>query len=155
REEGARGTYQIVVDQIPYGVQKAKLIERVAELIEQKKLPLLDDVRDESTEDIRVVFIPKTRTVEPEILMEQLFRATDLESRVSLNMNVLDKGVTPKVMSLREVLQAFIDHRREVLHRRSNHRLAKIAGRLEVLEGYLAVYLNLDKVIHIIRTEEE
>jgi topoisomerase IV subunit A len=155
REEGQRGTYQLVVDEIPYQVQKAKLIERIAQLIEEKKLPLLDDVRDESTEDVRIVLVPKSRTVEPEILMEQLFRATELESRVPLNLNVLDKGITPKVMSLREALQAFIDHRREVLGRRSRYRLAKIADRLEVLEGYLAVYLNLDKVIRIIRTEDE
>ena len=155
REEGARGSYQIVVDQIPYQVQKAKLIERIAALLEEKKLPLLDDVRDESTEDIRLVLVPKSRTVEPEILMEQLFRLTELESRISLNLNVLDKGVTPKVMSLREALQAFLDHRLVVLQRRSNFRLAKIADRLEVLEGYLAVYLNLDKVIKIIRTEDE
>jgi topoisomerase IV subunit A len=155
KEDGARGTYQIVIDQIPYQVQKAKLIERVAELIEQKKLPALDDVRDESTEDIRLVLIPKSRTVEAEILMEQLFRATELETRVPLNMNVLDNGVTPMVMSLREVLQAFIDHRRDVLVRRGNFRLKKIAGRLEVLEGYLAVYLNLDKLIRILRTEDE
>jgi topoisomerase-4 subunit A len=155
KEEGARGTYQIVIDQIPYQVQKAKLIERIAQLIEEKKLPALDDVRDESAEDIRIVLLPKSRTVEPEILMEQLFRLTELEARIPLNMNVLDKGVTPRVMSLREVLIAFIDHRREVLGRRSRHRLAKIADRLEVLEGYLAVYLNLDKVIRIIRTEDE
>ncbi len=155
KEEGARGTYNIVIDQIPYQVQKSKLIERIAELIEQKKLPLLDDVRDESAEDIRIVLTPKSRTVEPELLMEQLFRQTDLEARISLNMNVLDGGLIPRVMSLREVLQAFIDHRREVLERRSTHRLEKIATRLEVLEGYLAVFLNLDKVIKIIRTEDE
>jgi len=155
REEGARGTYQIVVDQIPYQVQKAKLIERIAQLIEEKKLPALDDVRDESTEDIRVVLVPKSRTVEPEMLMEQLFRQTELESRISLNLNVLDKGVTPRVMSLREALEAFLEHRRDVLGRRTRHRLAHIADRLEVLDGYLAVYLNLDKVIKIIRTTDE
>ena len=155
KEEGTRGTYQIVVDQIPYQVQKAKLIERIAQLIEEKKLPALDDVRDESTEDIRIVLVPKSRTVEPEILMEQMFRQTELESRFPLNMNVLDKGITPRVMSLREALQAFLDHRRDVLGRRSRHRLARIADRLEVLDGYLAVYLNLDKVIKIIRTEDE
>lgn len=155
KEEGPRGAYQIVVDQIPYNVQKAKLIERIAELLEQKKLPLLDDVHDESTEDVRIVFTSKSRTVDPEILMEQLFRQSDLESRFSLNMNVLDKGIVPRVMSLKEALQAFIDHRRDVLERRSKFRLAKIATRLEVLEGYLAVYLNLDKVIKIIRTEDE
>src|SRR6185437_11319083 len=128
-----------------YGVQKSKLIERIAELIEQKKVPLLDDIHDESAEDIRVVLTPKSRTVEPEMLMEQLFRQTDLETRVPLNMNVLYSGLIPRVMSLREVLQAFINHRRDVLERRSAHRLEKIAARLEVLEGYLAVYLNLDK----------
>jgi topoisomerase IV subunit A len=155
KEEGSRGTYQIVVDEIPYQVQKAKLIERIAELLEQKKLPLLDDIHDESAEDIRIVLTPKSRTVEAELLMEQLFRQTDLEARFPLNMNVLDRGLVPKVMSLREALQAFIDHRREVLERRTAHRLEKIATRLEVLEGYLAVYLNLDKVIKIIRTEDE
>ncbi len=155
KEEGGRGTYQIVVDQIPYQVQKAKLIERIAELIEQKKLPLLDDVRDESAEDIRLVLIPKSRTVEPEILMEQLFRQSDLETRIPLNMNVLDSGLIPRVMSLKDALQAFINHRRDVLERRSKHRLEKIAARLEVLAGYLIVFLNLDKVIKIIRTEDE
>jgi topoisomerase-4 subunit A len=155
KEDGPRGAWTIIVTEIPYQVQKAKLIERIAELLEQKKLPLLDDVHDESAEDIRIVLTPKSRTVDPEILMEQLFRACDLESRVPLNMNVLDKGLVPKVMSLREVLTAFADHRREVLERRSNFRLAKIAARLEVLEGYLAVFLNLDKVIRIIRTEDE
>ena len=155
REDGPRGTYQVVVDQIPYQVQKAKLIERIAELIEQKKLSALENIRDESTEDIRIVLIPKSRAIEPEILMEQLFRQTELESRIPLNLNVLDKGVTPKVMSLREALQAFVDHRREVLGRRSRHRLERIAERLEVLDGYLAVYLNLDKVIRIIRSEDE
>jgi topoisomerase-4 subunit A len=155
KEEGARGVYQIVVTEIPYQVQKAKLIERVAELIEQKKLPLLDDIRDESAEDIRLVLMPKSRTVEPEILMEQLFRLTDLETRISLNMNVLDSGLIPRVMSLKDALQSFINHRRDVLERRSKHRLEKIAARLEVLEGYLIVYLDLDKVIKIIRTEDE
>jgi topoisomerase IV subunit A len=155
REEAARGAYQIVVTEIPYQVQKSKLIERIAELLEQKKLPLLDDVRDESAEDVRLVLVPKTRTVEPELLMEQLFRSSDLEARIPLNMNVLDGGTVPRVMSLREVLAAFIAHRRQVLERRTEHRLEKIATRLEILEGYLAVYLNLDKVIKIIREEEE
>jgi topoisomerase-4 subunit A len=154
-EEGNRGAWTIIVTEIPYQVQKSKLIERIAELLEQKKLPLLDDVQDESAEDIRIVLTPKTRTVEPEILMEQLFRASDLEARISLNMNVLDKGLIPRVMSLKEVLAAFAAHRREVLERRSSHRLEKIRARLEVLEGYLAVFLNLDKVIKIIRTEDE
>src|SRR3954469_25689777 len=155
KEEGARGVYQIVVDQIPYGVQKSKLIERMAELLDQKKLPLLDDVRDESAEDIRIVLAPKSRTVDAALLMEQLFRQTDLEARVPLNMNVLDSGLIPRVMSLKEALTAFVNHRRDVLERRSKHRLEKIAARLEVLEGYLAVYLNLDKVIKIIRTKDE
>src|ERR1700761_7971186 len=155
KEDGNRGAWQIVVTEIPYQVQKSKLIERIAELLEQKKLPLLDDIHDESAEDIRIVLTPKSRAVEPEILMEQLFRASDLEARISLNMNVLDKGLVPKVMSLKEVLTAFVEHRREVLERRSTHRLEKIKARLEVLEGYLAVFLNLDKVIKIIRTEDE
>jgi topoisomerase-4 subunit A len=155
KEEGSRGAYQIVIDQIPYQVQKAKLIERIAELLEQKKLPLLDDIHDESAEDVRIVLTPKSRTVEADILMEQLFRQTDLEARFPLNMNVLDGGLVPKVMSLREALLAFVAHRREVLERRSSHRLEKIAARLEVLEGYLSVYLNLDKVIKIIRAEDE
>jgi len=155
KEEGARGAWQIVVTEIPYQVQKSKLIERIAELLEQKKLPLLDDIHDESAEDIRIVLTPKSRTVDPDILMEQLFRASDLEARLPLNMTVLDKGLVPKVMSLKEVLVAFAAHRREVLERRSAHRLEKIKARLEVLEGYLAVFLNLDKVIKIIRTEDE
>ena len=155
KEEGARGVYQIVVTEIPYQVGKSKLIERIAELLEQKKLPLLDDIHDESTEDIRIVLAPKSRAVDPELLMEQLFRQTDLESRIPLNMNVLNKGLVPSVMGLKEVLLSFIDHAREVLERRSNYRLEKIATRLEVLEGYLAVFLNLDKVIKIIRTEDE
>src|SRR3954466_6005777 len=155
KEEGARGAWQIVVTEIPYQVQKSKLIERIAELLEQKRLPLLDDVHDESAEDIRIVLTPKSRAVEPEILMEQLFRASDLEARIPLNMNVLDKGLIPRVMGLKEALSAFVDHRREVLVRRSTHRLEKIKARLEVLEGYLAVFLNLDKVIKIIRTEDE
>jgi len=155
KEEGARGVYQIIVTEIPYQVQKSKLIENIASLLEQKKLPLLDDVHDESAEDIRIVLTPKSRTVEADILMEQLFRLSDLESRFPLNMNVLDHGTIPKVMSLKDVLQAFVDHRRDVLERRSQHRLEKIANRLEILEGYLAVFLNLDKVIKIIRTEDE
>ena len=155
KEDGTRGMYQLVVDQVPYQIQKAKLIERIAELIEQKKVPLLDDVHDESAEDIRIVLTPKSRAVEPELLMEQLFRQTDLESRIPLNMNVLDRGLVPRVMSLKEALLAFVAHRREVLERRSKYRLEKIATRLEVLEGYLAVYLNLDKVIKIIRSEDE
>ncbi|HWA70181.1 MAG TPA: DNA topoisomerase IV subunit A [Rhizomicrobium sp.] len=160
KEEGALkggrgGAWQIVVTEIPYQVGKSKLIERIAELLEQKKLPLLDDIHDESAEDIRIVLTPRSRSVEPEILMEQLFRASDLESRIPLNMNVLDKGLIPRVMSLKEVLAAFAAHRREVLERRSAYRLEKIKARLEILEGYLAVFLNLDKVIKIIRSEDE
>ncbi|MBS0282493.1 MAG: DNA topoisomerase IV subunit A [Proteobacteria bacterium] len=155
KEEGARGVYQIVITEIPYQVQKAKLIERIAELLDLKKLPLLDDIHDESAEDIRIVLSPKNRTVDANLLMEQMFRQSDLEVRIPLNLNVLDKGQVPKVMSLKQALQAFIDHRRDVLERRSRHRLEKIAARLEVLEGYLAAYLNLDKVIKIIRTEDE
>ena len=155
KEDGAKGAWQIVITEIPYQVGKSKLIERIAELLELKKLPLLDDIHDESAEDIRIVLTPKSRTVEPEILMEQLFRASDLEARIPLNMNVLDGGLVPKVMSLKEVLAAFAAHRREVLERRSAYRLDKIATRLEVLEGYLAVFLNLDKVIKIIRSEDE
>src|ERR1700742_2940285 len=155
KEEGARGVYQIVVTEIPYQVQKAKLIERIAELLDQKKLPLLDDIHDESAEDIRIVLTPKTRMVDANLLMEQLFRQSDLETRIPLNLNVLDKGQVPGVMSLKQALQAFVDHRRDVLERRSTHRLEKIAARLDVLEGYLAAFLNLDKVIKIIRTEDE
>jgi topoisomerase-4 subunit A len=155
KEDAPRGAWQIVVTQIPYQVQKSKLIERIAELIEQKKVPLLDDVRDESAEDIRLVLIPKSRTVEAELLMEQLFRLTELESRFPLNMNVLDNGRVPRVMGLKEVLSAFLAHRREVLERRTQHRLDKIVVRLEILDGYLAVYLNLDRVIAIIRNEDE
>ena len=153
--DGGRGTYVVVVEEIPYQVQKAKLIGRIAELIEQKKLPLLDDVRDESTGDVRIVLTPKSRTVDAELLMEQLFRLTDLEARVPLNMNMLDSGLIPRVMSLKEALIAFLNHRRDVLKRRTTHRLEKIAARLEILEGYLAVYLNLDRVIRIIRNEDE
>src|SRR5262245_4354576 len=151
KEEGARGTWLIVVTEIPYQVQKAKLVEKIAELIGEKKLPFLDDVRDESAEDIRLVLIPKSRNIEPEMMMEQLFRLTDLETRFPLNMTVLDADQTPRVMSLKQTLVAFLDHSRDVLIRRSKHRLAKIADRLEILDGYLAVFLDLDKVIKIIR----
>ena len=154
-EKGKHGTWQVVVTEIPYQVQKARLIEQIAQLLEEKKLPLLGDVRDESVEDVRLVLEPKTRTVEPAVLMETLFRATALESRFALNMNVLDATRTPRVMGLREVLRAWLDHRHEVLVRRARHRLAAIERRLEVLDGYLAVYLNLDEVIRIIREEDE
>ncbi|QPH54288.1 DNA topoisomerase IV subunit A [Pontivivens ytuae] len=155
REELGRGQWQIVVTEIPYQVQKSKLIERIAELINSKKLPILADIRDESAEDIRIVLEPKARTVDPATLMEALFRQTDLETRFSLNMNVLIDGRTPQVCSLRDVLRAFLDHRRDVLVRRSRHRMEKIDRRLEVLEGYIVAFLNLDRVIEIIRTEDE
>lgn len=154
-EQLPRGLWQIVVTEIPYQVQKSKLVEKLADLLMSKKLPLLEDVRDESSEDIRLVLVPKSKAVEPEHLMESLFRTSDLESRFSLNMNVLSAGQVPGVMSLREVLRAWLDHRKEVLVRRSNFRLEKIAKRLEVLEGYLVAYLNLDEVIRIIRYEDE
>ena len=155
REDLPRGLYQIVVTEIPFQVQKSRLIEKIAVLLETKKLPLLADIRDESDENVRVVLEPKTGAVDENILMESLFRQTDLEARISLNMNVLDASQTPRVMDLREVLQAFLDHRHVVLVRRSEHRLGKIEQRLEVLEAYLAAYLNLDLVIKIIRTEDE
>lgn len=154
-EKLSHGLYQIVVREIPYQVQKSKVIEKIAELLNEKKLPLLADIRDESAEDVRIVLEPRNRTVEAEHLMEQLFRQTDLEVRFSLNMNVLDRDSVPRVMDLKQVLQAFLDHRMEVLERRSRFRLDKIARRLEVLEGYLIAYLNLDEVIRIIREEDE
>ena len=155
REDLARGQYQIIISEIPYQVQKSRLIEKIAELVITKKLPILADVRDESTEDIRIVLEPKNRTIDADMLMEQLFRLTELETRFPLNMNVLDANSTPGVMNLRQVLQAFLDHRHEVLVRCTNHRLEKIEHRLEMLEGFLIAYLNLDEIIHIIRTEDE
>lgn len=155
QEELPRGLWQIVVTEIPYQVQKSKLVEKIAELLQARKLPLLEDVRDESAEEIRLVLVPKSRTVEPEHLMESLFRSTELESRFPLNLNVLSAGQVPGVMSLREALRAWLEHRKEVLVRRSNFRLDKIEKRLEVLEGYLKAYLNLDEVIRIIREEDE
>jgi topoisomerase-4 subunit A len=155
REALKNGTWQIVVTEIPYQVQKAKLIEQIAQLLEEKKLPLLADVRDESTDVVRLVLEPRSRSVEPAVLMETLFRATALESRFPLNMNVLDADRTPRVMGLRAVLRAWLDHRHAVLVRRTEHRLAAIARRLEILDGYLVVYLNLDEVIRIIRSEDE
>jgi topoisomerase-4 subunit A len=155
KEEGKRGTYQIVVTEIPYQVQKSKLVERIADLIQNKKLPMLDDVRDESAEDIRLVLVPKSGNVEAELLMETLFRQTDLETRFGLNLNVLDNGLVPKVMNLKEVLRCWLDHRQVVLVRRSNHRLEKVLHRIEVLEGYLIVYLNIDAVIKVIRNSDE
>ncbi|MBS0386683.1 MAG: DNA topoisomerase IV subunit A [Proteobacteria bacterium] len=154
-EDLGRGTWQIVVTEIPHLVQKSKLVEALAALIEDKKAPLLGDVRDESSEDIRLVLEPKSRSVEPAVLMESVFKLSALETRISLNMNVLDKDGAPKVMGLKEALRAFLDHRREVLQRRTAHRLEKIAARLDVLAGLLIVYLNLDEVIRIIRSEDE
>ena len=149
------GQWQIIVTEMPWQVQKSRLIERMAELHALKKLPLLDDIRDESADDVRLVLVPKSRTVDPAVLMEQLFRATDLEVRIPLNMNVLDATGTPRVMNLKEVLQAFLDHRHVVLERRTRNRLAHITDRLEVLGGYLVAFLNIDAVIKIIRNEDE
>jgi len=155
REDEGRGQWQAVVTEIPYGVTKGKLIEAIAALINDKKLPILADVRDESDAEIRIVLEPRSRTVEPEMLMESLFRLTDLESRIPLNLNVLDADRTPRVMSLKTVLTAWLRHQFEVLLRRSQHRLDKIDDRLELLAGYMIAFLNLDRVIQIIRTEDE
>ncbi|MDX6748221.1 DNA topoisomerase IV subunit A [Geminicoccaceae bacterium 1502E] len=154
-EQLAYGQYQLVVTEIPYQVQKSRLVERLAELLAAKKVPLLGDLRDESAETVRIVLQPRSRGVQPELLMEQLFRASDLEVRLAVNMNVLDGTGTPRVMSLAEMLQAFIDHRMEVLVRRTNFRLGKIADRLELLEGYLKAFLDIDRVIRIIRDSDE
>ncbi|KWV46893.1 DNA topoisomerase IV subunit A [Bradyrhizobium macuxiense] len=154
-EEGARGTWVVVVTEIPWLVQKSRLHEKIVELLEQKKLPLVGDVRDESAEDIRFVIEPKSRTVDPALMMESLFRLTELESRISLNLNVLVKGRIPKVVGLAECLREWLDHLRDVLIRRSNFRKGEIEHRLEILGGQLIAYLNLDKVIKIIRTEDE
>lgn len=150
----SRGTYVVVVTEIPYQVQKSKLIEKTAELLQAKRLPLLADIRDESAEDIRIVLEPKSRTVDPALLMESLFKLTDLENRISLNMNVLSHGRVPRVLGLRSVLREWLEHRKEVLVRRSNFRLRKIDHRLEILIGYLVAFLNLDEVIRIIREED-
>jgi topoisomerase-4 subunit A len=154
-EDLGRGTWNLVITEIPYQVPKSKLIEQIAALIGEKKLPILADIRDESDEAIRIVLEPRSRTVDPQVLMDSLFRLTDLEVRVSLNMNVLDANHTPRVMGLKEVLSAWIAHQFEVLVRRSQHRIAKIEDRVELLEGYLVAYLNLDRVIQIIREEDE
>ncbi len=154
-EDLGRGTWQIVVTEIPYQVQKSKLIEKLAEVIQLKKVPILADVRDESADDIRLILEPKSKNVDPEVLMGMLYRSSDLEVRFSLNMNVLIDGVTPKVCSLKEVLRAFLDHRRDVLQRRSQHRMDKIDHRLEVLDGLIIAFLNLDRVIDIIRYDDE
>ncbi|MDB5594584.1 MAG: parC [Hyphomicrobiales bacterium] len=155
KEEGTRGTWVAVVTEIPYGVQKSRLIEKIAELLNDKKLPLLADVRDESAEDVRVVLEPRARNVDPNVLMESLFRMTELESRFPVNMNVLADGVVPRVVSLSEALKQWLDHRRDVLLRRSRFRLGEIEHRLEVLAGMLIVFLHLDEVIRIIREEDE
>ncbi|MDH3739964.1 MAG: DNA topoisomerase IV subunit A [Hyphomicrobiales bacterium] len=154
-EDLGRGTWQIVITEIPYQVQKGRLIEKIAGLVNERKLPLLGDVRDESAEDIRLILEPKSRTVDPVVLMESMFKFTELESRIPLNMNVLSHGRVPKVMSLRDVLREWLDHRQEVLVRRTEYRLDQIARRLEILGGYLIAYLNLDEVIRIIREEDE
>ncbi|MBY5344356.1 DNA topoisomerase IV subunit A [Rhizobium leguminosarum bv. viciae] len=154
-EDLGRGGYQIVITEIPFQVQKSRLIEKIAELLIARKLPLLEDIRDESAEDIRVVLVPKTRSVDPTILMESMFKLTELESRFPLNMNVLSMGRIPRVMALNEVLKEWLDHRREVLQRRSRFRLAAIDRRLEILSGLLVAYLNIDEVIRIIREDDE
>ncbi|WP_433989855.1 DNA topoisomerase IV subunit A [Sulfitobacter sp. TBRI5] len=154
-EDLGRGQWQIVVTEIPYQVQKSKLIEKIAELIQTKKLPILADIRDESADDIRMVLEPRSKNVDPEVLMGMLFRNSDLEIRFSLNLNVLIDGLTPKVCSMKEVLRAFLDHRQEVLIRRSTHRMEKIDHRLEVLEGFIIAFLNLDRVIDIIRYDDD
>ena len=153
-EQVRGGGYQVVVTEIPYQVQKSRLVERIAELLVAKKLVLLGDVRDESTEEVRLILAPRSRNVDPAMLMESLFQTTDLEVRVPLNMNVLDKDNTPRVMGLRDVLTAFLSHRHDVLARRTGHRLERIARRLEILKGYLVVYLNIDELIRIIREED-
>ena len=155
KEDLGRGQWQAVVTEIPYQVQKSRLVEKIAELLDARKLPLLVDIRDESAEDVRLVLVPKSRAIPPEALMESLFQQTELETRFGLNMNVLDGGTVPRLMGLVEVLRAFLDHRLEVLQRRTQYRLGQIAHRLEVLAGYLIVYANLDEVIRIIREADE
>jgi topoisomerase IV subunit A len=155
KEPLSHGLYQIVVSEIPYQVPKSRLVEKIAALLEEKKLPLLADLNDESADDIRIVLEPKNRNVDADVLMEQLFRLTELEIRVPLNLNVIDPAGVPRVMNLKEALQAFLDHRREVLQRRSRHRLAAVARRMEVLSGFVIVYVNLDEVIRIIREADE
>jgi len=155
KEDTSRGGWQIVVTEIPWLVQKSRLVEKIAELVNDRKLPLVGDVHDESAEDLRLVIEPRARTVDAELMMESLFKLTELESRIPLNMNVLVKGKIPKVVGLAEALREWLDHRREVLLRRTNHRLRQIENRLEVLGGYLVAYLNLDRVIKIVRNEDE
>ena len=154
-EDLGRGTWHVVVTEIPYQVAKSRLIEKLADLINDKKVPLLEDVRDESTQDVRIVLVPKSRNVDPALMMESLFKLTELESRISLNMNVLSKGTVPGVLVLKDVIVQWLDHQKDVLVRRSQHRLEQIERRLEILGGLLVAYLNLDEVIHIIRTEDE
>jgi topoisomerase-4 subunit A len=153
-EELGRGQWQIVVTEIPYLVQKAKLIERIAALLDQKKLPLLADVMDESAEDVRLILEPKSRTIDPALLMESVFKLTDLEIRFALNLNVLDPTGAPRVVGLKEALQIWLNHRREVVVRRATRRLEQVEDRLEVLSGFMVAYLNLDEVIRIIRFED-
>src|SRR5215471_13202239 len=155
QEEGARGTWVVVVTEIPWLVQKSRLVEKIAELLDQKKLPLVGEVRDESAEDVRLVIEPKSRNVDPALMMESLFRLTELENKIPLNLNVLIKGRIPKVVGLAEALREWLDHLRDVLVRRTNHRKGEIEHRLEILGGFLIAYLNIDKVIKIIRTEDE
>lgn len=155
QEEGARGTWVVVVTEIPFLVQKSRMVEKIAELLDQKKLPLVGEVRDESAEDVRLVIEPKSKNVDPALMMESLFRLTELESKIPLNLNVLMKGRIPKVVGLAECLREWLDHLRDVLIRRTNYRKAQIEHRLEVLGGFLIAYLNIDKVIKIIRTEDE
>ncbi len=154
-ERMSHGMFQIVVTEMPYQAPKSRVVERLATLLEEKKLPLLADVRDESTEEVRLVLEPKSRNVDPAVLMESLFRASELETRIPLNLNVLDAAGVPRVMNLKEALQAFLDHRRIVLQRRTRHRLAAIARRMEILKGQIIVYLNIDEVIRIIRESDE
>jgi topoisomerase-4 subunit A len=155
QEEGARGTWVVVITEIPWLVQKSRLVEKIADLMNEKKLPLVGDIRDESAEDIRLVIEPKSRSVDPELMMESLFRLTELECKIPLNLNVLVKGKIPKVVGLAECLREWLDHLRDVLLRRTNYRKGQIENRLEILGGYLIAYLNIDKVIKIIRTEDE
>lgn len=155
KEDLGHGQYQIVITEIPYMVPKAKLVEKISSLLLEKKIPLLSDIRDESSHDIRIVLEPKSRLVDAGLLMEHLFKQTDLESRFNLNMNVLDSDGVPRVMSIKEVLREFLNHRHTVLIRRTNYRLEKINYRLEILSGYLIAYLNLDRIIQIIREEDD
>ncbi|MEC8622258.1 MAG: DNA topoisomerase IV subunit A [Pseudomonadota bacterium] len=155
KEDLERGKWQIVVSEIPYQVQKSRLIEKIADMMASRKLPLLEDVRDESAEDIRLILVPRSKSIDPEVLMGMMFQNSDLEVRIPLNLNILDRNTIPQVMNLREALQSFLDHRHEVLIRRSENRLNKIESRLEILAGYMIVFLNLDEVILIIREEDD